>query len=163
MTPEGTSILADIVPLSGSSSPEQLTAWNDNLFFTAVTADKGREMYRYSAVDLTTTQGVQLWKSNGSPAGTAPVKVINSFSGSLPLDFQNVNGKLVFTAITNTSGRELWISDGTNAGTKQLRNIGPGVLGGQITPQAVFENELYFSAFDGLLGRNCFISGINGD
>src|SRR6266481_4181626 len=89
-----TSRLKDIASGSASSSPSLLTAVGSTLFFV--------------------TNGNQLWKSNGTAAGTVLVKTIAS-SGVTPAPFAltNVNGTLYFSANDGTSGTELWKSDGT--------------------------------------------------
>ena len=68
--------------------------------------------------------GYELWKSNGTAAGTTLVKDVypggvigyhGGFypNGSNPTQLTNVNGTLFFT----TRAGELWKSDGTEAGT----------------------------------------------
>ncbi len=81
--------------------------------------------------------GVELWKSNGTVAGTVQVKDI--FPGSTyipyegfkihsssPSELTNFQGTLVFAATDGTNGRELWKSDGTNAGTTLIVDHFPG-------------------------------------
>ena len=61
-------MLADINPGTGSSSPSYLTNVNGTLFFSANELKYGRE----------------LWKSDGTSAGTTLFKDINPGSSSLP-------------------------------------------------------------------------------
>jgi len=61
--------------------------------------------------------GVELWKTDGTDAGTVCVKNINPGSGSGPLGLTVFNGALYFLASDGASGAELWKSDGTVAGT----------------------------------------------
>ena len=72
--------------------------------------------------------GSELWKSDGTAAGTVLVKDITPGSrrGSCPSDLTNVNGTLFFAANDGTSGRELWKSDGTAAGTVLRQGHRPG-------------------------------------
>src|SRR5262245_10749993 len=59
------------------------------------------------------SHGYELWKSDGTAAGTVMVKDINPGSGgSSPSNLTNVNGTLFFTADDGTDGTELWKSDG---------------------------------------------------
>ena len=69
------------------------------------------------------TNGNELWKSDGTAAGTVLVKDINpGSSSSYPGNLTNVNGTLFFAANDGT-GHELWKSDGTAAGTVLVKDI----------------------------------------
>ena len=81
----------------------------------------------FSATDR--TNGVELWKSDGTASGTVMVKDINPGAGaSNPSSFVNVGGILYFRAINGTSGAELWKSDGTASGTVMIKDINPGPI-----------------------------------
>jgi ELWxxDGT repeat protein len=74
----------------------------------------------------TDAAGSELWKTNGTAAGTVMVKDIASGSGSsTPRNFVAANG-LVFFAALDAAGVELWKTDGTEAGTLRVRDISPG-------------------------------------
>jgi ELWxxDGT repeat protein len=94
--------------------------------------------------------GRQLWRSDGSSAGTFPVY------GST-YDFGTVtpgpDGKVLFTAASAASGSELWISDGTAAGTELLLDIAPGIVASYPSDFALVGNTVYFAADDGVHGR----------
>ena len=110
--------------------------------------------------------GIELWKSDGTEAGTALAKDINttatvhSFPGAsgtpLPTEFAFLNGTWFFSADDGVSGVELWKSDGTERGTVQVKdiNIDPNPSASS-SPRGftVFNNALYFSADDGASGR----------
>jgi len=110
--------------------------------------------------------GIELWKSDGTEAGTALVKDINttatlhSFPGAsgtpLPTEFAFLNGTWFFSADDGVSGIELWKSDGTERGTLRVKdiNINPNSSASS-SPRGftVFNNALYFSADDGGSGR----------
>src|SRR4051812_40360729 len=71
--------------------------------------------------------GSELWKSDGTAAGTALVKDIYAGSGSSsPNNLTNFNGALYFAADDGVHGTELWKSDGTAAGTTLVKDIFPG-------------------------------------
>ena len=91
------------------ATPATSTNVNGTLFFTA---DDG-------------TNGCELWKSDGTAAGTVLVKDINPAQRLLPQHLTNVNGTLFFTANDGTHGHELWKSDGTAAGTVLVKDIQP--------------------------------------
>src|SRR5262249_48897227 len=106
-TEAGTVLVKDIYPgftyndytgefYVNSSYPQDLTNVNGTLFFTA---DDG-------------VYGDELWKSDGTEAGTVLVKDINPGSvGSNPNDLTDVNGTLFFTAVDGVNGGQVWKSD----------------------------------------------------
>ena len=72
--------------------------------------------------------GLELWKSDGTAAGTVLVKDI--VAGSQGVGFStserpavSVAGLFFFVADDGTSGQELWRSDGTEAGTVLVKDI----------------------------------------
>ena len=71
--------------------------------------------------------GGELWKSDGTRAGTVLVKDIDPGDGdyTAPSSLTDVGGTLFFTADDGTHGRELWKSDGTEAGTVLVKDIDP--------------------------------------
>jgi len=110
----GPALVKDINP-NGSSNPSHLTAVGSTLFFAANDGVHGNE----------------LWKSDGTYAGTKMVKNIRPLAKSSdPQNLVNVNGTLFFTANDGTHGRELWKSNGTAAGTKMVKDIVPQCSGG---------------------------------
>jgi ELWxxDGT repeat protein len=79
-------------------------------------------------IAYTTTHRTELWKSDGTIAGTVEVADINPTSGHGLTDskLHIFNGKLYFFANNGTNGYELWESDGTGAGTTLVKDIYPG-------------------------------------
>jgi ELWxxDGT repeat protein len=97
----------------------------------------------------------ELWKTDGTTAGTALVRDIRPGSlGSSPSNLVNVNGKLAFTANDGISGYQLWRSDGTAGGTVRLTNV-PGFSPGQLTSTGP---NLFFTANQTGLGQELWIS-----
>ena len=101
----GHGLLRDInlTATPANSDPQGLTQLDTNLFiFTAVDAAHGRE----------------LWRTDGTSAGTALVKDIfpgpQSGAGAY---FYVAGTRAFFWANDGTNGNELWITDGTAAGT----------------------------------------------
>jgi ELWxxDGT repeat protein len=88
--------------------------------------------------------GFELWKTDGTAAGTNRVADLNPGSGSSnPGNFFNFNGTLLFEASTGTQGY-LFRSDGTAAGTTPIVP-----LGYETDPQFTqIGNELYFFVLD---------------
>ena len=132
-------LVKDTNPRPGNSSPFDLTEVNGMLFFRAVDSSHGSE----------------LWKSDGTEAGTVRIKDIYPGTGSsLPGDGEltNVNGTLFFRADDGSSGWELWKSDGTEAGTVRVKDIYPGSGSSELHYLTNVNGTLFFSADDGSHG-----------
>jgi len=109
------------------------------------------------------THGKELWKSDGTSAGTVMVKDINSdSSGSVTYDpFIAVGNTLYFIANDGTHGKELWKSDGTSAGTVMVKDINSGSSDskpGLYAKLTAVGSTLYFSADDGTNGHELWKS-----
>ena len=98
--------------------------------------------------------GTELWKSDGTAAGTVMVKDINpgSYNSSNPTGLVNVNGTLFFSASDGTHGQELWKSDGTTAGTVMVSDINAGSGSAYPTYLTNVNGTLFFKANDGTNG-----------
>ena len=71
--------------------------------------------------------GRELWRSDGTEAGTYMVKDINPGTSHGSISKLNViDDILYFSGWTDNSGGELWRSDGTEAGTYMVKDINPG-------------------------------------
>ena len=128
-------LVKEIVGGSSSSSPLNLTAVGNALFFSA-----------------SATGGRELWRTDGTDAGTVRVKDIHPSGNGSPTNMVAANGVLYFSA-DNGAGRELWRSDGTDAGTYMVKDIAPaGAASG--TPSRLYAAHgfVYFSADDGVHG-----------
>jgi len=100
--------------------------------------------------------GVELWRTDGTAAGTVMVKDINPGAGSSnPAEFAAIGNHLFFRADDGATGAELWRSDGTTAGTALLVDINPGPDGSYLANFASHSQNavLAFSADDGTHGR----------
>ncbi len=105
----------------------------------------------FTATDGTT--GYELWKTDGTTAGTVLVKDINTGTGdSYPSNMINVAGTLFFTADDGVNGLELWRSNGTTAGTVLVKNIKTGANGSYPSNFLRVDNKLFFVADDGTNG-----------
>jgi ELWxxDGT repeat protein len=104
--------------------------------------------------------GTELWRSDGTSAGTYLVKDINPGSGaSSPAELVNLHDYLIFTADNGTNGREIWVSDGTATGTIMLRDINPSASSGP-TGLTVCGDAVYFTANDGSNGAELWKTGV---
>ena len=87
--------------------------------------------------------GFEVWKSDGTAAGTSMLKDVNGTSDSSGVANLIVgNHKLYFTA---GNGTQLWESDGTTSGTVQ---VAPSESFANIANLTVAHNELFFTAID---------------
>jgi len=126
------------------SRPENLTVVRGTLYFTA---DDG-------------THGRELWRSDGTRAGTVMVR--NIFAGrgsSYPGVLTAAGRRVFFSARDGVHGRELWSSDGTRSGTALARDISPKSVGSR-GPQGVkaLGGRVYFSVDDGRHGEELWSS-----
>ena len=81
-----------------------------------------------------TVHGLEIWKSDGTDAGTAPIlDVCPGSCSSSPRALTVVGGVVFFGASDGAHGHSLWKTDGTAAGTTLIREVAPssyrGVLG----------------------------------
>ena len=131
-------LVEDINPGSNSAAPRYLTSIDGTLFFSA---NDG-------------THGSELWKSDGTAAGTELVADIHlGRYASYPKSLTNVNGTLFFIANDGTHGRELWKSDGTATGTVLVADINPSSTYSSSSGPSGLTNvdgTLFFSANDGI-------------
>ena len=98
--------------------------------------------------------GSELWKSDGTDAGTVLVKdIFPSADSSYPADFKVVDGTVLFVADNPIYGRELWTTDGTEAGTALVKDINPGRRGSYPFLLDDLSGDLFLSAEDELHGR----------
>lgn len=139
-TEAGTVLVKDIIPGQAGSFPIEMTNVNGTVFFRA---DDG----------LPDINHRELWRSDGTEAGTVIVKDINPGpdAESVPGSLTSFNTLLIFNADDGTHGRELWRSDGTAAGTVMIQDInpsGPSFPGGFVH----FNGMLFFTANDGTNG-----------
>ena len=137
-------MVRDIRPASASSGLSNFVAVGGILFFTANDGSSGME----------------LWKSDGTAAGTVIVRDINPLGSASPQFLTAVGGTLFFFASDGVSGTELWKSDGTTAGTVQVKDINPGASGsiwGSVNV-VMAGGVLYFPATDGTNGTELWRS-----
>jgi ELWxxDGT repeat protein len=134
-TSAGTVLVKDINPGIGGSYP-------GGVFSPSMTV-AGGTLY-FSAIDG--TSGNELWKSDGTTAGTVPVNP--GVGGSNPSNLTSAGSTLFFTANDAIHGVELWKSDGTTAGTVLVKDINPGSAGSYPRLLTVSGGHLFFSVKD---------------
>jgi ELWxxDGT repeat protein len=119
-TAAGTALVKDIEP-----GPSGSIGFGDTSF--AVTG--GTAFFR----GTTLAHGSELWKTDGTGAGTAEVKNVQALASSIHVfnnsssgNFHSLAGKLLCGADDGATGVEPWLSDGTAGGTTQLADLAPG-------------------------------------
>lgn len=113
--------------------PQDLTVANGKLFFTAATADKGRE----------------LWKSDGTALGTVMVADYTLGSGGSDISNLCAYSNRVLFGCKGVDGNELRSTDGVTITT--VRNIRQG--NSNPTGFVKMDNTVYFSADEGIYGN----------
>lgn len=152
------SLVKDINTGAPSSTPQDFMVAGGKLFFSAVDAATGKELYM----------------TDGTGTGTVLVKNIEAAAGnSSPFLLGEINGKLLFTATTTALGRELWTSDGTTIGTTNLLDINTGAGNGLlpivsesygkpgfnlITNELISNGKYYFAGDDGTNGKELWVT-----
>jgi ELWxxDGT repeat protein len=107
--------------------------------------------------------GWELWRTDGTAAGTRMVKDIRPGPDiapaiHAPVMLTAVGETLFFTADDGVSGYELWKSDGTDVGTMRVADIRPGAEGSIPISLTNADGELFFAADDGVHGRELWKS-----
>ncbi|QHT70452.1 T9SS type A sorting domain-containing protein [Rhodocytophaga rosea] len=130
-TTAGTSIIKTIVKYD-ENNVENLTVVGNSLYFTFLSISS----------DLTSYN--ELWKSDGTPAGTQVVKLVRA------QNLKAVNNTLLFEisrVLNGKSANQLWRSNGTSANTSLVAELSV-----QLTYSAIAANSFYFSGNDGNRG-----------
>jgi ELWxxDGT repeat protein len=113
-TNSGTYLLKDINPGSNSSFDSRRADFTNAGNIMYFPANNG-------------ANGMELWKTDGTAAGTVMVKDIHVGSQSsieIGIEFFTMaNNILFFSAYNGINGRELWKSDGTTVGTVMVKDL----------------------------------------
>lgn len=93
---------------------------------------------------------IELFKTDGTSAGTVLVKDINSQGSSQPGSLTPLGTKVLFIADDGVNGAELWSTDGTSGGTVLVKDINPGNGTSDIRYMTVIGGFVYFQADAGV-------------
>ncbi|MDG0816991.1 ELWxxDGT repeat protein [Bdellovibrio svalbardensis] len=147
--PEGTlEFFKEINPGSSAADPASFAMLGSNKFLFY--ANDG-------------TNGVELWASDGTAAGTALVKdIFTGPSSSYPAGYTILQGvspaTAVFNATSATSDSSLWKTDGTTSGTVQIKNIRTGATDGLMNFFSTANGKVLFQANDGSTGAEPWVT-----
>ena len=146
-TEAGTGLLADIFPGPDSSTQRAIS-------LVRSVATLGGELL-FTADDG--VSGIELWKTDGTPAGTVRVKDISPGAGSSRPDYFSVMGDTLYFGATDLEhGAELWRTDGTEAGTVLVADVYPGRAGSAASPMAPVNGRMAFAAATPALGSELY-------
>lgn len=130
--------------------PGEYGSINSNSFTSTLTELNG--VIFYSAQDG--TNGEELWKSDGTEAGTVMVKNVNmnNNSGIYPETLIAYKDKIYFSANDQVTGHELYVSDGTEEGTMLFKDINSSSSFPVPNLLTISNDYLFFNAGDGVHG-----------
>ncbi|MCP4202408.1 MAG: hypothetical protein GY769_10810 [bacterium] len=139
-----------------SSSPTEFTGMEGVLYFTADDCSFECPDRDYSTGNDLSDR--ELWRSDGTAAGTFRVRDINPEGPSFPTYLVAAGSGLFFFASDGTHGSELWTSDGTRRGTRLVDDLEPG-------PESLYAHDLvavgdrvFFSGYSSESGRQLYVS-----
>lgn len=134
-------LVEDIRPGTGGSSPEDLTIVGSTLFFSALDGPHGRELWKLTA------------------PYTKPEMVIDIQPGSASSGITNITGlgNSVFFAAEDAAGMELWVSEPPYDQYSTHRVADLNAKGDSNPANLVpIGNAMFFAADDGMHGREIF-------
>lgn len=171
---ETTTLAAEIKPGASGSTPRGLTVYNGKLYFGASGASGPTRLYQYDGTTASMVSdqfqgpeeftlfdgklffrgtdfarpktGTELWKIDGSNP-PALIDMVPGQGSSLPKEFVEYNGSLYFN-----SRQELWQLNAAANWAAQVTDIADG-QGSSPEHPVVFNNDIYFSAYDHVNGR----------
>ncbi len=131
----------------------------------ATAEENGSGVYLWERIELdgvlyfpatTPRHGLELWRSDGTAAGTRLVRdLCPGRCGSDPARFAVAGGRVFFFADDGVYGREPWSTDGTAAGTRLARDVcrgGCSSASGSRVELVGAGDSAYFWADDGEAG-----------
>lgn len=146
-----------INPDPSNSYPNELTGSGGTLYFQAINAATGAELWR-----IGTDGAAQVVQVSGSTGGINP-----GLDSSSPISLTDVSGKLYFQANSNGNGNELWRVN--SLGFAELvddsvlgAGIAPGVANSYPEQLTNVSGTLYFSATDGSQGVELWRVAVSG-
>jgi ELWxxDGT repeat protein len=136
----------DINPGNESSNPSDFVAFNGTVYFAAnAGTGLGTELYK---LDPDTDQAVRVDDiASGSPSSSPKDLVVFNNSLFFSADADDGRGRELFQLTTNTQGLEV---------AQRVADINSGLDSSEPQDLYVFDDGLFFSATDGVRGRELF-------
>lgn len=134
-------LVTDLVPGSGSSSPGEMVAYNNKLYFSAFVTAVGTEVFVHDPANNTTKALADINPGTGS---------------SIPQGFTVYNGKLYFAAQNSAAGRELFMFDAAADSVRLVKDINPGTAASDPQTLVTGNGMLFFSAIESTTGRELY-------
>lgn len=145
----GTSLVKKMDTIKGFSSNPIFVSSQDKNYSVS-----GNTMY---FGNHTAAEGSELWKTDGTAAGTVLVKDIQVGTGSsIPSGFCKMGSDVYFIAAETGYARKLWKTDGTTAGTVQVPVAEPFYIVNN--DATLFNNKMIFFAHNTVDGYEPYIS-----
>ena len=141
-TVAGTSLVQNLTPTFGQSSAiRDLRIFNNEIFFTAVTPETGRELYKCNGTTITLVKEIRL--------GSADSRVQSMVE---------INGLLYFFAEDALNvGLDLWRTDGTVNGTIKVQELDRDVFNPQHLMAKLDHYIIYVAeSFNNPVGRELY-------
>lgn len=197
-TSGGTTLVADVEPGSGSSSPSLFAQSGSFITFIATAGPMGNAIWSSNGVktqmllDLgestldprpnnivtlndfalfnysDAVSGEELWRTDGTPAGTSRVVDLNPGVLNGTMGFYQATViplGVLYMGNDGVHGGELWRSDGTAAGTLMVQDIRRGTSGSINNEGAVLSNGKFYHRYganDGVSGYEPWVFDRNG-
>jgi len=164
-TGPGTTMIADLNPGAEGSAPRGMTAFNGQLLFSANDGSTGRELWLHDpnapgATPLRLTD-VCPGACSAFPAEITPAELAGVTKAYFVAQDDGATGRELFPY--TTLFRSLWVTDGTPGGLTQVADIRIGPASARPWGLMYTEGFLYFSADDGVNGRESWVVSFKTD
>ncbi len=134
-------LVKDINPSGTGIGGSQLVVYKNELYFSGQNEFGNKE----------------LWKSDGTEAGTVLVKDLRASGSSSPENLIVAGNFLYFTALTDLTNRELFRTDGTAEGTVLVADLRAGPASSNIKNLLAVGSKLFFTGSDGNTGTELYV------
>ena len=146
-TEVGTSLIKDIRIGNTGSNPTWITNLNGKAYFSADDGSNARE----------------LWRSNGTAAGTTLLDIWPGPNGSDPSHLTRIGNNILFSADNGITGSEVWVANNATSTPRMMSEIEPGP--GSSDPTLFFEygSRVLAAATNSMVGSEVWIADIPSD